>query len=263
MPTAHRIDFTSHPELACRYGPRKTTSGGPNRKTTTQPEHFALIIDDLFTPEECAELLKYAEGKAKWEAARVNVGGGQERMMTAVRNSTRILLMDKDAAKVLFDRVLPYLEQFGIAEMRQNDTTHCATYPYDWDVGGKENAVVAWKASCINEMLRFLQYHPGQYFRPHEDGQYVRNDGSERSYFTFHLYLGGDAKGGATTILARKKEGDVAVEPKVGRVLVFQQKGIQHEGSELSEGVKYTMRTDIMYKPIFKEDEMEVDGDQN
>ena len=41
---------------------------------------------------------------------------------------------------------------------------------------------------------------------------------------------------------------NVGVIPKIGRVLVFQH-DIEHEGSLLVQGTKYTMRTDIMYKP--------------
>ena len=42
---------------------------------------------------------------------------------------------------------------------------------------------------------------------------------------------------------------DVAVIPKIGRVLVFQH-DILHEGSLLVQGTKYSMRTDIMYKAV-------------
>lgn len=34
----------------------------------------------------------------------------------------------------------------------------------------------------------------------------------------------------------------------MGSVLIFQHGGLLHEGAEVKEGVKYTMRTDILYK---------------
>ena len=37
--------------------------------------------------------------------------------------------------------------------------------------------------------LRFLRYDAGQYFKPHFDGSYVREDGREKSFITIHLYL--------------------------------------------------------------------------
>ena len=74
-----------------------------------------------------------------------------------------------------------------------------------------------------------------------------------------HLYLNeadeqSQLQGGATTFHAPRdwdglKRGyDVA--PKVGRVLLFQHKGLMHSGADVSRGVKYTMRTDVMYKRI-------------
>ena len=93
------------------------------------------------------------------------------------------------------------------------------------------------------------------YFRPHFDGTYTRPDNSERSYITIQLYLNEGFKGGNTTFLYGKaqeswkfwEKKDVGVVPKTGRVLVFQH-DILHEGSLLEEGIKYSVRTDVMYK---------------
>lgn len=38
------------------------------------------------------------------------------------------------------------------------------------------------------------------------------------------------------------------VDCKAGRVLIFQQKGLLHSGDEVVRGIKYTMRSDIMYE---------------
>ncbi|CAF5129734.1 unnamed protein product, partial [Rotaria sp. Silwood1] len=54
----------------------------------------------------------------------------------------------------------------------------------------------------LNERLRFLRYDPGQYFEPHMDGEFHRNDGSnEQSFITIQLYLNEGYKGGATTFV--------------------------------------------------------------
>jgi hypothetical protein len=42
-----------------------------------------------------------------------------------------------------------------------------------------------------------------------------------------------------------KKKIDVV--PKCGRVLIFQHRDLLHSGDDVEDGVKYTMRTDIMY----------------
>lgn len=38
------------------------------------------------------------------------------------------------------------------------------------------------------------------------------------------------------------------VNPKAGSVLLFQHDGLPHEGAVVKEGIKYTMRTDIVYE---------------
>ncbi len=60
--------------------------------------------------------------------------------------------------------------------------------------------------------------------------------------------------GGETTFLRvgskkdfEKKENRVPVKPKAGSVLVFQH-DILHEGSEVKEGRKYTIRMDVLYE---------------
>lgn len=38
------------------------------------------------------------------------------------------------------------------------------------------------------------------------------------------------------------------VYPKAGRILLFQHRDLLHSGDDVLRGVKYTMRTDLMYK---------------
>jgi predicted 2-oxoglutarate/Fe(II)-dependent dioxygenase YbiX len=111
------------------------------------------------------------------------------------------------------------------------------------------------EAVGLNERLRFLKYGPGDYFKPHTDGCYVRPDGKERSFVTLQLYLNsgtdlgdhkeGDFVGGATTFLV--DDTNVPCVPRAGRVLIFQH-NIRHEDSLINRGTKYVVRTDIMYR---------------
>ena len=47
---------------------------------------------------------------------------------------------------------------------------------------------------------------------------------------------------------SRDLQTELPVDPKAGRVLVFQHKGLLHSGAEVTSGVKYTMRSDLMYE---------------
>lgn len=71
-----------------------------------------------------------------------------------------------------------------------------------------------------------------------------------------HLYLNeadedSQLEGGATSFHSLDWTGrHVDVVPKVGRVLLFQQKGLLHSGADVTKGIKYTMRTDVMYDRV-------------
>ena len=55
--------------------------------------------------------------------------------------------------------------------------------------------------------------------------------------------------GGATTFHSNlDSEERMDVDPKAGRVLIFQQRQLLHSGDDVVAGVKYTMRSDLMYE---------------
>lgn len=99
-------------------------------------------------------------------------------------------------------------------------------------------------------------------FVAHYDGAYSEkvDDKVFKTFFTIHLYLndsaaaaGGQAElvGGATSFVSSYGDGrKVDVDPKAGRVLIFQQQGLYHAGDDVVKGIKYTMRTEIMYELV-------------
>jgi hypothetical protein len=104
----------------------------------------------------------------------------------------------------------------------------------------------------------------------HCDGAYETEDGSQRSFYTIHLYLNDSAqalgipegkeskdtedkpaellRGGATTFHSIKSKSRLDVDPKAGRVLIFQHRSLMHSGDDVTAGIKYTMRSDLMYQ---------------
>ena len=139
-----------------------------------------------------------------------------------VRNNKRCILDSVEKANMIWERIKDYI-------------------PDIWKDKLERHQVVG-----LNERLRFLKYGPGEYFAPHQDGKYVRPDGSEESFITIQLYLNEGFEGGNTTFMSLCNGENVGVVPKIGRVLVFQH-DIRHEGSLLVQGTKYAMRIDIMY----------------
>ena len=65
---------------------------------------------------------------------------------------------------------------------------------------------------------------------------------------TINLYLNSipSSAAGATRFLSPKNEVLVAVQPVLGQALLFRD-DVWHDGEEVKAGVKYLLRTDIMY----------------
>ena len=182
---------------------------------------FAIILDNVFTKEECDSLIKLSEEiPENYEMAKV----GNEQIIDNInRNNQRWLNFDKKLAETFFKKIKSYI-------------------PIEFE----GNSV-----SCLNERLSFLKYSTGEYFRAHEDGYYIRPDNSEISYITVQIYLNDlkEEDGGATTFIKdtyNRIYQDYSIIPKVGRVLLFEH-DIEHEGSILKNGLKYCIRTDVMY----------------
>lgn len=183
-----------------------------------QKDRLAFVLHNVLSPEECKELIKETEEKG-YEQALLNVGGGHQILMTDVRNSDRCIIDSTEMADKIWQRIKSHI-------------------PEQW----KGCHVIG-----LNERLRFLRYDPGQYFKPHMDGSYIRDNG-EQSFITLQVYLNEGFKGGGTTFMSLGGAERVEVVPKTGSALIFQH-NIYHEGSKLKKGRKYAVRTDVMYSP--------------
>jgi hypothetical protein len=55
-------------------------------------------------------------------------------------------------------------------------------------------------------------------------------------------------RGGATTFHSADRKRRYDVDPKIGRVLIFQHRRLIHSGDDVTAGIKYTMRSDVMFE---------------
>lgn len=221
-------------------------------KDSPVPEYAkckAWILDNVLSLEECSQLIAYAEASARvekpddspWRPALISVAPGLETRAPGYRNSDRIIWDNQLLVDRLWDRCA---QVEGLQELVA--TAPCTRPDYRRDRKG------TWKFERLNERMRFLKYTPGMFFRAHCDASY-RPDNTDgpilETYYTVHLYLNDEGLvGGATSFLSRDKSRRVDVNPKAGSVLIFQHPSLLHEGAEVLEGVKYTMRTEIMYR---------------
>lgn len=180
---------------------------------------LAFLLHNVFTPEECENLIRTSE-EAGYSEALVHVGGGRQVLMKGYRDGSRVMIDDSEFVQRLLQRISSHL-------------------PTTFE---NENLVE------INERLRFLRYDEGDQFQPHSDASYGRPDNSARTLITLQIYLNENFKGGETTFLNRRSNAtkSVPVVPKTGMILVFEH-NILHEGSLVKRGRKYTIRTDVLY----------------
>lgn len=94
----------------------------------------------------------------------------------------------------------------------------------------------------INESFRFYKYLPGQAFEKHIDRGLEKNE-KEASFFSILIYLNTGFEGGQTVF------DNAVIEPAVGKLVVFPH-NLLHAGAMVQTGVKYILRTDIMYRRV-------------
>jgi predicted 2-oxoglutarate/Fe(II)-dependent dioxygenase YbiX len=174
-----------------------------------------FIVEDFLTRQECLDMIVKSENVG-YELAKVNTASGAK-VRTDIRNNSRAFYNSEELAQQLWEKLGPLLPA-PLASMA--DRT----------------------AFGLNELFRFYRYQRGHQFKGHYDESYVRNE-REASALTFMVYLNDNFQGGDTTFRGLR------VQPRQGMALVFLH-SLYHEGSEVTQGVKYVLRSDVMYRVI-------------
>jgi hypothetical protein len=106
----------------------------------------------------------------------------------------------------------------------------------------------------LNERLRFLRYDLGGAFAPHSDGSYPRprehpNYG-DISRVTVQIYLNEGFEGGTTRFFpfeSHINDEHFDIISQTGALLLFEHP-LRHSGELVTQGRKYCLRTDVMYR---------------
>jgi len=174
---------------------------------------YIIKVQGVLSADECRALIARIDSLNP-EIATINTFPGA-RVRTDVRNNERVIFDDHELASTLLARV----------SCRAPKTIHGMSL-----VGA-------------NERFRCYRYQPGMRFAPHSDGAFYRND-HEFSCYTFMVYLNAAFEGGNTTFFTVP---EVSIRPETGMGLLFQHP-LLHEGAIVTSGVKYVVRTDLMYR---------------
>ena len=192
--------------------------GGMSPKAEVLDQDKVIVIHGFLSGEECAALIQRSE------SLRYEPGTVADVVIEEVRNNERVIVDDVSLATDFFRRAEPSL-------------------PAVIDGHGLVG---------FNERWRFYRYGPGQTFKPHRDGSFMRIKSWEESQMTFMIYLNEGMVGGETRFFsdieqAFRQRAYLSVQPNRGMALAFIH-SIWHEGAMVQSGLKYVLRTDVMYK---------------
>ena len=175
---------------------------------TPHADGHVWMIDGLLTKNECDQLITMAE-TVGFEEASVRTRENAQ-MMPSIRNNERVVFEDPSWVCVIWER----LQTLGLP-----------------DIDGLSSY-------GLPRPLRFYKYSAGQRFKMHKDGAWSEDGRSSK--LTLLIYLNDDFTGGATDF-----RGFVEA-PKTGSAVLFLH-DTWHEGQMVEGGVKYALRSDVLY----------------
>lgn len=191
-------------------------------------DHEVWMIEDLLSDAECAALVAGAECR----------GFGQTAYSKSYRGNLHLQVDDQSLASAMWARLESLVPARVFFEDHPGDET--------------EPCEVQWDACGLNERWRLSKYYPGDRFGGHMDATFVRHPHLEMSAFTVNIYLNGGFEGGTTRMYFKDHSNpDFIVAPKAGSCLLFRQppgQSYYHDGEELASGLKYLLRSDVMYR---------------
>jgi hypothetical protein len=202
----------------CDPVPPATSSSAGDSFARPLPEGVVLLKDFL-SVAECSKIMIEAETH----------GFGTTPYPKSYRGNLRLTTADTTLAASLFKRINPFVPP----EVSLPDGS-------EWEVCG------------LNESFRLSKYLPGDLFKTHVDGKFLRSP-DEQSMFTVNAYLNGDFSGGSTRFYNDERDQVIAeIKPKAGGpCLIFRQPPgayLPHDGEKVTKGEKYLLRSDVMYR---------------
>jgi predicted 2-oxoglutarate/Fe(II)-dependent dioxygenase YbiX len=180
--------------------------------TSISPDHENRVwrIESLLSPQECGQLIALAEDKG-FGVATVRTHTSPQ-LLPAIRNNQRVVFEEPHWVQLLWSR----LSSFGLPIL---------------DHQGPHG---------LPRALRFYKYTQDQRFKMHKDGAWHEDEYTSK--LTLLVYLNEDFSGGATDFRG------VVETPKTGNAVLFVH-DTWHEGQIVTAGVKYALRSDVLYGP--------------
>jgi prolyl 4-hydroxylase len=182
-----------------------------------------LIVNNFLTKERCQELITLSEN-AGYDEADISYATGAQ-MNKEYRDNSRCLIRDEELRLELEALILPHV-------------------PMKLPIIKPGGVIEQVEYLKLSGNFRFYKYAESQKFKKHRDGNIAEEGGVSR--ITVLIYLNDVEKGGETNICDRMLDKPIVVKPEEGKLLLFNHT-LLHSGEELLEGIKYVLRTDLIY----------------
>lgn len=167
----------------------------------------------FLSDDECTQIINVCE-KFGFSKAGISLGNNYHIIDHTQRKNSRIVIDDKIFAEKLWDKIKKCVTEKNI-------------YPEHYPIG-------------INTRFRIYKYEETDYFNRHLDQSYYDNLNCF-SLMSFIIYLNDDMEGGETCF------DDLSIKPKTGNSIIFDHY-LWHNSTIIKNGIKYALRTDIMFK---------------
>jgi tetratricopeptide (TPR) repeat protein len=231
---SHEGEATIHSDISVRFD--KFIKDRVER-VDILPDNKAYVLYNLFTLAECERIIEACE-KIGFD----KLHGYDPRY----RNNVRIVCEADTIVSEMNKRVKYFVEQ-SLTMNTDSDTMH-----------RHKGVDGIWDYSHLNNRLRICKYNPKNRFGKHYDAGYHPDPINLRTIKTCMVYLNDNFEGGHTRFYKGSLEKNdnshelfYSLKAKPEMCLVFNQ-NILHDGEEVNDGLKYMMRTDIIYKCIKK-----------
>lgn len=192
------------------------------------PNHQCFVLHNVLTLDECNQLVTQGESYGFIDLANTYTQN--------YRTNKRIINFNQELKQILWKRINEFCDT--TIEVDGKHPTISTTY---FTSG-------TWKIDNLNDNFRLCKYNPTNFFKRHIDEGYHPDPKNHRSLKTCMLYLNSDFEGGET-VFYFDKDNEHVLKPEAGMCLIFNQ-NILHEGLVVKSGLKYFIRTDILYKKI-------------
>jgi hypothetical protein len=195
-----------------------------------------FYIDNFLSSQECEFYCQQTE--------KIGYKSIEQDYPTTYRSCERVCLLSRDFSDLIWKRLNPHLTKLDVDKKK----------PMDFSSQG------VWKPQGINECIKFSKYHVGHHFKPHLDGLFTPTP-MVATVMTILIYLNDDFEGGKTNFVKMPQGGILkflentnyeiteSYTPKRGSALVFSG-DVLHEGEIITKGVKYIIRTEILFEKI-------------